>query len=141
MDTHLPAVLDLFGASLQQGIFPDIFKIADVTPILKRPGTDDQLLYSYRPASNLPFLSTLLEHVVAETFPSHTEQMGLHETFQSPYKPNHSTETASLHVQDDTAPVLDKNCRVLLDMTDLPAAFDRADHCNFITLLHDNRNT
>ena len=121
LDTHLLAVLDLFCASLQQGVFSDIFKTADVIPVLKKPGADDQLLSNYRPVSNLPFLSKLLERVVVERLLEHIDQLDIHETFQSAYRPHHSTETALLRVhknflgvQDDIASVLDKNRGVML---------------------------
>lgn len=47
LDAHLPAVLDLINGSMEHGVFPEIFKHADVTPILKKPGLDDQELSSY----------------------------------------------------------------------------------------------
>ena len=87
--------------------------------------------------SNLPFLSKLLERVVADRLISHIEQLDLRETFQSAYKPHHSTETALLRVQDDISGALDRNRMVMLAMIDLSAAFDTVDHSEFITLLQD----
>ena len=84
--------------------------------------------------SNLPFLIKLLERVVVERLLEHTDQLDMHETFQSAYRPHHSTETALLRVQDDIASVLDKNRGVLLAMIDLSAAFDTIDHCSFTAL-------
>ncbi len=40
-------------------------KLALVTPLLKKPSMDPEVLGNFRPISNLPFLSKLLERVVA----------------------------------------------------------------------------
>ena len=52
----------------------------------------------------------------------------LHEQFQSAYKPNHSTETALMRVQNDILMSVDKKIGVVLIMLDLSAAFDTVDH-------------
>jgi len=46
------------------GCFPSVFKHAVVRPLLKKAELDDGQLKNYRPVSNLPFLSKLLERVV-----------------------------------------------------------------------------
>ena len=66
LEAHLPTVLDISNSSLKHGVSPDLFMQADVTPILKKSGLDSQQLSNYRPISNLPFLSKLLERVVAD---------------------------------------------------------------------------
>ena len=61
---HLaPFLTCLFNRSLLQGQFPENFRIAEVTPILKKPTLDPSVLSSYRPISNLPFISKVLERV------------------------------------------------------------------------------
>ena len=47
------------------GHFPAAFKEAFVTPIVKKPELDGTDVSSYRPISNLPVLSKLLERFVA----------------------------------------------------------------------------
>ena len=54
LEAHLPTVLDILNSSLKHGVFPDLFKQADVTPILKESVLDSQLLSNYRPISNFP---------------------------------------------------------------------------------------
>ena len=137
LEAHLPTVLDIFNSSLKQGVFPDLFMQADVTPILRKYGLDSQQLSNYRPISNLPFLSKLLERVVADRLLNHIEHLNLGETFQSAYKLHHSTESALIHIQSDISDALDKNCGVMLAMIDLSAAFDTVDQTIFIKLLHD----
>ena len=52
----------LFNNCINQGIFPDIYKLAQVIPLYK--GGDKENLNSYRPISLLPALGKLLEKVI-----------------------------------------------------------------------------
>ena len=58
-------------------------------------------LSSYRPISNLSFISKILEKVVANRLRLHIYKNGLSNVSQSAYKQFHSTETALLKVRDD----------------------------------------
>ena len=58
-------VLKNINTSLQTGIFPDAFKTAVVKPVLKKPNLDGNALTNYRPISNLPFISKILEKIVS----------------------------------------------------------------------------
>ena len=69
-------------------------KHAIVLPQLKKPGLDPTNLSSYRPISNLSFLSKLVERVVTARFISHAEENKLFPDRQSSYRRGHSTETA-----------------------------------------------
>src|SRR5208282_3485540 len=59
-----PFIALLFNESLITGCFPTKFKHALVFPLLKKSNMDVNQLKSFRPVSNLPFLSKLLEKVV-----------------------------------------------------------------------------
>ena len=54
----------LVNASLSAGIVPQQFKQALVTPLLKKPGLDSNDMKNFKPVSNLPFISKILEKVV-----------------------------------------------------------------------------
>ena len=58
----------------------------------------------------------------------HIDPNSLHDTLQSAYRAQHSTETALLRVHHDNVSELDKNCCVVLLMLDLSAAFDVVNH-------------
>ncbi len=52
----------LINLSLQNGLVPDILKIAKILPLHK--GKENNLLTNYRPVSLLPTVSRILEKVV-----------------------------------------------------------------------------
>jgi hypothetical protein len=63
-DLVAPFIVELFNRSLAAGHFPAGFKEAFITPLVKRPGLDATDVNSYRPISNLPVISKLLERLV-----------------------------------------------------------------------------
>ena len=54
-------------------IFPASFKAAVVKPLLKKPCLDSKILKRFRPVSNLPFLSRLIEKVIARRLFAHLQ--------------------------------------------------------------------
>ena len=92
---------------------------------------------TYRPVSNLPFVSKVLEKVVSTRIKKHLISNNSHEQHQSAYRKFHSAETALLKVQNDILQSLDQNNFNVLMMLDLSAAFGTSDHK---TLLHRNEH-
>ncbi|XP_045062529.1 uncharacterized protein LOC121545476, partial [Coregonus clupeaformis] len=73
-------------------------KLAAVTPVLKKPGSDPDNLQNYRPISNLPFLSKLLECAVSSQLQNHLATHNLVEPFHSGFRARHSTETSLVRI-------------------------------------------
>ena len=86
LDILLPSLTKLVNLSLKTGIFPNPFKQAIVTPLLKKFTLSKENLKSYRPVSGLSFLSRLVERIVAAQIRSHMDSHELGNTFQSAYK-------------------------------------------------------
>ncbi|KAK6165095.1 hypothetical protein SNE40_023654 [Patella caerulea] len=67
LDNLLPVLTVIVNSSLNCGVVPDCFKQAVIKPLLKKPSMNPEVLKNYRPVSNLPFLSKVLEKVVKKT--------------------------------------------------------------------------
>ena len=128
MDELVPVITDIVNKSLLDGVVPCEFKYAVIKPLLKKSNLDPDILKNYRPVSNLPFLSKLLEKVVLEQLLKHLEANNLLEPFQSAYRQGHSTETALLRVVNDLLLAADSGKVSFLSLLDLSAAFDTLDH-------------
>ena len=68
---------------------------------------DKNVLNNYRPVSNLPFVSKVLERAVAKQLQNYLTVNNLHEPQQSAYRKHHRTETALLCVQNDIVQAID----------------------------------
>lgn len=131
-----PIVTDIINKSLSSGIVPQHFKHALVKPLLKKSNLDLNCLKNYRPVSNLPFLSKVLERIVLKQLLQHLEFHNLLEPFQSAYRKCHSTETALLRVVNDLFQASDSGRVSILSLLDLSAAFDTIDHAILKMRLH-----
>ena len=135
LDTLLKPITDIINASLCSGLFPDNFKHAHVNPLLKKTSLPKEDLNSYRPVSNLSFISKILGKVVASRLMSHISSNCLSNVSQSAYKEFHSTETAILKVHNDVTLCIDKGQVTALTLLDLSAAVDTIDHSILIERL------
>jgi len=127
-DLLAPFLVELFNCSLNAGHFPDVFRHAFVTPVVKKPGLDTSAASSYRPISNLSVLSKLLERLVVYQLLNYLTSADLLSSLQSGYRAGHSTETAVLRVLSDILRAVDSGDVAALVLLDLSAAFDTVDH-------------
>ena len=123
-----PIITNIINLSLSSGTFPSSFKLSVVTPLLKKPNLDKNNFSSYRPISNLSFLSKLTERVVKDRLSAHLSKNSLFNTFQSAYIPFHSTESVLLSLYDSIIRAISKQQVTCLCLLDLSAAFDTIDH-------------
>ena len=128
LDSILPSLTDLFISSLVSGVFPQCFKSALVTPILKKWCLDHNVLSNYRPVSNLCFIAKILEKLVLSQVPAYLNSHNLYNTCQSAYRPGHSTETALQKVVNDLFLSLNKSNISELALLDFSSALDTIDH-------------
>ncbi len=81
----LPEVMDpllaIINSSLSLGYVPKNFKLAVIKPLIKKPQLDPKDLVNYRPISNIPFLSKILEKVVSSQLYSFLEKKYICEDF------------------------------------------------------------
>jgi hypothetical protein len=135
IDALLLPVTRLINLSLSEGNFPTSFKTALVKPLLKKYSLPSDDLSSYRPISNLDFISKILEKIIHNRITSHLQSFPSICPFQSAYRKFHSTETALLRIQNDLLLAIDQRKLSALVLLDLSAAFDTIDHSILFTRL------
>lgn len=128
LDDLLPIITKIINLSLSDGIVPYVFKHARITPLIKKPKLDPEILSNYRPVSNLSFLSKVLERIVAAQLHRYLEQHELYTNMQSAYRRYYSTETALVYVYNDMLRALDDGNEAILILLDFSSAFDTIDH-------------
>ncbi len=126
--TLAPTITSIVNKSLQSGTMPESLKEAMVLPLLKKPQLDVDDLNNHRPVSNLPFISKVIERVVASQLKVHLTTNSLNETNQSAYRQYRSTETALTCVLNDILLAMDHKESVFFILLDLSAAFNTVDH-------------
>ena len=135
-----PLIIDIINSSFSSGSVPDTLKLAAVTPILKKPGLNPDTMSNFRPISNLPFLSKILERAFATQLNTHLTSNDLFEPFQSGFRARHSTETALLKVTNDLLLSSDSGHLNILLLLDLTAAFDTISHTILLSRLESSLN-
>lgn len=127
----------LANLSFAEGVFPDCFKQATVTPLLKKPGLDPSQLTNFRPISNLNTISKILERLFLSVLYPHVCNSPAFNPMQSAYRPFHSTESALLHTLNHIYTSADQHRQpTMLVSLDLSAAFDTIDHSLLISRLN-----
>ena len=94
LNTLLQPISALVNLSLAEGLFPDNFKHAIVTPLYKKHSLPHDELSSFRPISNLNIFSKILERIIHSRHKTHLNTFPSLSRFQSAYLKFHSTEIA-----------------------------------------------
>ena len=89
---------------LNNGIFPEKLKIAKVVPIFKK--VDCALTNNYRPISLLPVISKVIEKIIYTQLSLYFESTRFSDS-QYGFRPNHSTEQATLELTDRIISAMD----------------------------------
>ena len=137
--THLALyITNIVNMALSTGIFPSKLKSAIVLSLLKKQNLDSESFKNYRPVSNLPFISKVIEKIMPCRLLEHMKENHLLDTLQFAYKKAHSTETALLWVQNDILTSIDQKRGTFLILLELSAAFDTVDHDLLLSFLENN---
>ena len=133
------APLDLiFRNIILAGIYPDQWKLANVTPVHKKD--DKQLTKNYRPISLLPICTKLFERILFNNIYNYLISNNLIISNQSGFKPGDSTTnqllylTHIIHSSFDSSMSLEVR-HVFLDMS---KAFDKVWHEGLLFKLKQN---
>ena len=124
----------IFNLSLQLGKFPNLLKIAKVTPIYKKD--DPHEISNYRPISILPSISKILEKVVYNRLYHFLNSNKLLNPNQYGFRKNHSTDLALIQIYDKITKAMANKEHVLGLFFDLSKAFDTLNHGILLQKLH-----
>jgi Reverse transcriptase (RNA-dependent DNA polymerase)/Endonuclease-reverse transcriptase len=114
---------DIFSASFAQGVYPDCFKQAVVVPIFKKGNRQDSS--NYRPISNLPTFSKILENCFLVRVADFFHDKKLLPSSQHGFLKGRGTQTALFEFMRNLFQNLEKRQRVLTIFYDLSNAFGK----------------
>ena len=136
---RLPAILTsliaIINASFDTANFPNAWKTAEVTPILKEG--DYELPNNNRPISLLHILSKVCERVAHNQLTSYLSSRNLLSTKQCGNKQWHSTETSIIHTTDTILSAIDKKKLTAVVLLEMSKTFDSINHQILFTKLRD----
>ena len=93
---------------LIEGVFPSSWKSTVVILLPKKKGIEPEFK-NFRPISNLPFISKLIEKATLNQISSRLENNGLYDKYNSANRAHyHSTETLLTKIYSDIMNKLDK---------------------------------
>ena len=118
----------IFTNCLRHGVFPEIWKRANVVPVHKK--NEKNLKSNYRPISLLPIFGKMLEKLMYDSLYSHLVSCDLLNPNQSGFRPGDSTVNQLISITHTIFEAFD--CNPPLDVRsvylDISKAFDRVWH-------------
>ena len=122
----------IFTTCLRHGVFPEIWKRANVVPVHKK--NEKNVKSNYRPISLLPIFGKMLEKLMYDSLYSHLVSCKLLNPNQSGFRPGDSTVNQLLSITHTIFKAFD--CNPPLDVRsvylDISKAFDRVWHDGLI---------
>ena len=121
---------DLFNYSLSRGIFPDVWKQANVSPLYKKD--DPSLVCNYRPISLLSSIGKVIEKIVHKHMFNYFNDNSIITCLQSGFVPGDSTVNQLVDIYNTFCKALDNGLEVRAVFCDISKAFDRVWHKGLI---------
>jgi hypothetical protein len=126
-DIIAPHLENLFNRSIEQGVYPNIFKVAKCVPIYKGAPLDPSLPVNYRPISILNGINKVFERLLHDQISQYIESHDLLPNFQYGYRKSHNTSQAILDFTDSITKALKEKLVSIAVFMDLSKAFDTVD--------------
>src|SRR5881296_1410403 len=106
--------------------------------LIKKHSVSIEDLSSYRPISNLNFITKIFERIIRNRLNRHLTSFPSLSPFQSAYRKFHSAETALLRIYNDLLVSISQHKLSALVLLDLSAVFDTIDHNILLSRLTSN---
>ena len=127
-----PFLSNIFNELILRGIFPDLLKMADITPVHKKDDTSNK--ENYRPVSILPSISKIFEKKIYEQIYNY---MNNHlSQYLCGFRPGYSSQYCLINMLEKWKKALDKRHNTGALLTDLSKAFDCLNHELLIAKLY-----
>ena len=117
---------EIFNHSITNGVFPDLLKIARVTPIFKKG--DKHEISNYRPISVLSLINKLFEKIIHKRLYKYPTKCNIIYQYQFGFREGHSTVQALTEITDRIKNAIDNKMLTCGIMIDLTKAFDTVNH-------------
>ena len=119
-------IAELFNQSMLQCTYPNLLKVARVSPIYKKDNR--KLIENYRPVSVLPVLNKIFEKLVFKRINSFFNDNNLISNSQHGFRQGCSTDTAALDLMRHVIPAFSHKMFSLCVFLDQGKAFDLVEH-------------
>ena len=128
----------IFRNILLTSIYPDTWKLANVTPIFKKG--DKQSIKNYRPISLLPICGKIFEKIIFNNLYSYLNVNNLITKNQSGFRPGDSTTNQLLYLVNEIHKAFEnpKSLEVRAVFLDISKAFDKVWHKGLLFKLKQN---
>ena len=130
-----PLLSKFYNKFMSVGLFPDILKLAIVSPVYKKD--DPQKLDNYRPISTLPVFSKLFEKLLYKRLYSFLVSKNVLYENQFGFRKNHSTSHAINHSVNYVVSKIEEKKHVIGIFLDLSKAFDTICHSKLLIKLEN----
>ena len=128
----------IFENILKTSSYPDLWKLANVTPVYKK--NDKQLIKNYRPISLLPICGKIFEKIIFNSLYKYFNTNNLITKNQSGFRPGDSTTNQLLYLVNEIHEAFEdpKSLEVRAVFLDISKAFDKVWHEGLIFKLRQN---
>ena len=128
----------IFQNILATSTYPNVWKLANVTPIFKKSAK--QLIKNYRPISLLPIFGKMFERIIFNNLYSYLDANNLITKNQSGFCPGDSTTNQLLYLVNEIHQAFEdpKSLEVRAVFVDTSKAFDKLWHEGLILKLKQN---
>ncbi len=116
----------LFNKSLQEGVYPNNWKLANVMPLFKKG--QPNLPSNYRPISLISCIGKVMERIIFKHIYNHLHTNNLIYKHQSGFIPGHSTVYQLIDIYHQICTAIDEKKSTCIVFCDISKAFDRVWH-------------
>ena len=120
----------IFNRSMQENIFPELWKESNVMPLFKKG--DKNLVSNYRPISLISCVGKEMERVIFKYVYNYLHATNLIYDKQSGFLPGHSTVYQLIDIYNQVCSAFDERKSTCIIFCDISKAFDRVWHSGLL---------